>query len=115
MKQTTLILIFLCLFYSVQAQVFNNVPPSISPPSPNIYKPFTNNNRPMLRAIDPDDDGDPFGGTGGNDGKENLNDNNIPVRDGVWLSMLAALAYAVISVVKIRKINKTLQIHTHIN
>ena len=95
MKLVALILIFLSIFCVVQAQVFDKVPPSAVPGlSSGEYAPFSNNNRPtILRGIDPDDEGDPIGGTGGDDGNGNQND--IPVTDGVWMMMLAALCYAI--------------------
>ena len=91
-KYTTHILIFLSVFCISRAQVFDNTLPSArsQSPSPNGYTPFSGNNRPILRGIDPGDTGDPITGTGGNDGTGNVNDNNVPIGDGApWVALLA--------------------------
>ena len=112
MKHTTLILIFLGIFSISQAQVFESAPPSSTTPpsSTEGYKPFSSGDRPR-RAIDPGDTGDPFDQTGGKDDEANVNDNNIPVRDGVWLVMLVALGY-VIYVARVKKQRMKNNIHT---
>ena len=101
-KYISPILIFLSIFCIAQAQVFDNVyPTSVPALSSNKYTPFSNPDRPILRGIDPDDTGDPIGGTGGDDGNGNQND--IPIGDGVSMIILVALAYMVKSIRKVRK------------
>ena len=77
-----------------------------------------NNNGPILRAVDPGDDGDDFNQNPyGEDGTENVNDNNkcpeCPVSNGILIIALASIIYTLGLGIKRRK--KLKNINKNIN
>ena len=72
-----------------------NNSPIVSPANPN--SPFSSGkaNRPILRAGDYDDTGDSLNNTDGDDQLGNVNDNNVPTNNGVWIVVSIAFVYAI--------------------
>ena len=62
-----------------------------------------NNQGPILRAGDANDTGDNINNTGGEDYIGNVNDNNVPIRGGILIISLIAIAYTIALAVKKRR------------
>ena len=116
-RHATLIMLFLCLLYPLsraaelpcgQVPVYEAQQPA-SKTTENNYIPFSssngNINRP-LKTVDPNDTGDDFNNPGGTNDTGNVNDNKVPVTDGIWVLILVSVMYGIIRKNRINEDNK---------
>jgi len=78
---------------SQQGAVYEAQAPSSK--SPAFSSSNGNTNHP-LKVVDPNDTGDGIVSGGGTDDTANVNDNNTPVSDGIWILILVSVVYGII-------------------